>query len=278
MSAEEAQEHDQFLTARVPSHQSVRSVVKASQLLMVVAESGTGITATQAARLQGMAESTTSHLLNTLLSEGMLSRDTMKRYQLGPKIAALAVAYGQSGPSGQLLRAVRDLASRTGETAHVSGWRDGQVVALATIEGSSPVRVGRIPVELRGAEHARATGKVMLAQLAPAAFEEYLRTHRLKSQTPQTIVDEAVLRGELMAVRRSGFAMDEAEFIEGVGCVAAPIFSGRVCIACLAVSAPLERFLVNRGELTKAVLAAASRASDQGLNNGMESASMPSGS
>ena len=242
--------------ASVPHHQTVRSVVKATRLLLRIADSG-GLTAMQAAGAVGIPLGTAYHLLNTLLAEGMLSRDSARRYQLGPKIAALSVAFAHQGPSERLLDSIRQLAAGTGETAYVSVWRDGQVVAVAAIEGSSAVRVGRIHTELRGHEHARASGKVMLAHLDPNALDAYLSSHSLDALTPRTIDSERRLRSELGFVRRRGYALDDAEFTPGVGCVAAPILEGGICVGCLTISAPLERFKRNRGALIAAVVAAA---------------------
>lgn len=250
----------EFEETFVPHHQTVRSVVKATQLLLSIAESD-GLTAVQAAAVVGIPMGTAYHLLNTLLSEGMLSRDSSRRYQLGPKVAALSTAFAKCGPAEPLLAAVRRLAEMTGETAYLSAWREGEVVALAAIEGSSAVRVGRIHTELRGHEHARASGKVMLAQLEPRALDGYLATHELGALTPATIGDEARLRHELEAVRRHGVAFDEGGFTTGVGCVSAPIIEGGICIASLTISAPIERYQRNRDALSAAVREAARHAS-----------------
>ncbi|MFC7584521.1 IclR family transcriptional regulator [Nonomuraea antimicrobica] len=235
-------------------------MVKATHLLLRIADSS-GMTAADAAREVGIPLTTAYHLLNTLLAEGMLTRDSARRYGLGPKIASLSVAYARSGPSEQLLNAVRNLAEATGETAYLSGWRNGQVVALAIIEGSSAVRVGRIHAELRGFEHARASGKLMLAHLDDSALSSYLDTHELEALTPTTITDKDTLRAQLADIRRVGHSFDEAEFIEGVGCVAAPILEGDTCYGCLTISAPLDRFRKGRRVLTEAVEAAAQRES-----------------
>ena len=244
----------------VPRHQTVRSVVKATQLLCCVAESEK-LTAAQAAAALELPLQTVYNLLNTLLAEGMLSRDSARRYRLGPKIATLTIAYGKIGPSEQLLHAVRELAELTGETTYLSAWRNGDVVALAAVEGSSAVRVGRIHTELRGNEHARASGKLMLAHLEPEALDAYLAGHKLNRLTPKTIADEKKLRAQLKTIRQRGYSYDEGEFIDGVGCVAAPILDNTTCVACIGISAPVDRFQVNRQQLTEAIVNAAEQAS-----------------
>ncbi len=250
-----------FVEASVPGHQTVRSVVKATQLLLRIAERD-GLTAAQAAVEVGIPLPTAYHLLNTLLAEGMLSRDSTRHYRVGPKVATLAMAYTRNGPSEALLRVMRELSERTGETANLAGWRDGEVVAFATIEGTSAVRVGRIHIELRGSENARASGKLLLAHLDPDSLDAYIATHKLERRTPRTIVSERQLRKELEVIRQRGYAYDESEFLEGVGCVAAPIVQGGNCVSCVTISAPLERFQSNRDRLASAVVDAATSASD----------------
>lgn len=244
----------------VPVHQTVRSVVKATRLLLLVAETE-GLTVADAAREAGIPLTTAYHLINTLLTEGMLTRDSARRYRLGPKVAALSLAYAKTGPSERLLAAVRELSRATGETAYLSGWRDGQLVALATIEGTRAVRVGQIHSELRGNEHARASGKIMLAHLRPAALDMFLATHELNQLTATTVRTEHELREQLDEIRRCGYALEEAEFTEGVGCVSAPLFDGDTCYGSFTLSAPVERFRANSEFLVKTVLAAGRSAS-----------------
>jgi IclR family transcriptional regulator, acetate operon repressor len=247
--------------AEVPAHQTVRSVVKATRLLLCIAESD-GLMAAQVAKACALPLGTAYNLLNTLLAEGMLARDSTRRYTLGPKLAALSLGYARRGPSEQTLLLLRRLAESTGETAYVSAWQAGEVVAVAAIEGSSAVRVGRIHTELRGHEHARASGKVMLAQLEPRELDAYLATHPLVALTPATTVREGDLRAQLQVIRRTGVAVDLAEFTPGVGCVSAPIWQGHACVAACTIAAPLERLEQNRAELAHAVTEAAQAVSN----------------
>jgi IclR family transcriptional regulator, acetate operon repressor len=244
----------------VPRHHRVLAVVKAMQLLVRIGEAPGGLAVADAAREIGIPLTTAYHIVNTMLSEGFLTRDSSRRYTLGPKVATLAAAYERGGPPQALLAELRSLASATGETAYLSAWRDNQVIALATIEGSNAVRVGgAIHTELRGLEHARAAGKAMLACLPPDDLEAYLETHDLTKVTANTITDRAVLIRQVESIRKNGYAIEEAEFTEGVGCVAAPILQGRTCIGCFTISAPIDRFNRDRTVLVAAALEAANR-------------------
>lgn len=251
---------DEF-DSRVPRHQTVKSVVKASRLLIAISQHD-GITAADVAREVELPLATAYHLLNTLMAEGMLIRDSARRYYLGPKIATLALAYTRSGPSEQVLSAVRHLAEQTGETAYFSGWRDGQVVALAAIEGSSAVRVGHINSELRGAEHARASGKMMLAFLEDNAQAQWLATHQLTAVTTTTITDEPTLLAQLRHIKNVGHSVEEEEFLDGVGCVSAPVMNDEACYGCITISAPIDRFRATQDRLTSAVMSTAAAVSN----------------
>jgi len=243
----------------VPRHQTVKAVVKATSLLLRIADAPEGLSVADAAREVGIPLNTAYHLINTLLTEGFLSRDSSRRYRIGPRVATLAVAYSRIGPPDRLLAEVRELAATSGETAYLSSWRDGEVVALATIEGSNTVRVGGIHTELRGAEHARASGKLMLAYLNPVELESYLVDRILERLTPATVVDEQQLRSQLLTIRKVGYALEEAEFVDGVGCVSAPILEGSTCTGCITVSAPVERYKREQSRLIAATVAAGKR-------------------
>ncbi|CAA9589512.1 MAG: hypothetical protein AVDCRST_MAG88-4594, partial [uncultured Thermomicrobiales bacterium] len=65
--------------------------------------------------------------------------------------------------------------------------------------------------------------------------------------TPRTITSPEVMRHHLEEVRRRGFAWDDEERLEGVRCVAAPVFGGdgavggAVSIAAPSLRTPWER-------------------------------------
>lgn len=201
---------------------------------------------------------TAYHLLNTLTAEGLLTKLKDRRYRLGPKIGLLAEAFAaQMAAPERLLQCVRALAERTGETAYLSDWRDGEVMVLSFVEGRRAVRVSGVHIGSGGQAHARASGKAMLAALPPAELDEYLGGRRLHACTDRTITSKQVLRDELERIRLQGHAIDDEEFVEGVGCVGAPVADGRIA---LAVSAPIGEFRKHRSELVAAVTAIAADA------------------
>jgi IclR family acetate operon transcriptional repressor len=233
----------------------IRSVARASQLLLWVAGQAHGATAKEVAAAQGLALPTTYHLLNTLVDEGLLAKDGQRRYILGSSTAILVEAYlrGKSVPE-TLLAALRELARQTEETAYLADWGDHDIRVLASVEGSHLVRVAEVGSGPYYHGHARANGKVLLAYATPEMRQVYLQTHPLVRLTDHTICDPEQLEQEFKRIRQRGHAYDQEEFAVGVSCVAAPLLMNGHLIGALGLSVPTQRFKKRRAELTKTLL------------------------
>jgi DNA-binding IclR family transcriptional regulator len=246
-------------TTRQPTR--IRSVSKAISVLSYVAGQEAPRPARQVADALGLPIATAYHLLDTLVDEGMLSKDERRLYGLGPRVGALADAYHrQTAPPPRLLAALRAIAEETGETAYLSSRRRDDVVLIQAIEGRHPVRVAGLHTGYGANLHARASGKVLMAFATPDLFERYVARQPLHALTPNTITDADTLRHELDRIRERGYGLDEEEFALGVTCVAAPIFDGATAIAALTVAAPTGRFVEANEVLVAAVLRAAASA------------------
>ena len=187
-------------TAEVSGGTRIQSVSRASQILLWVAQQAHGATAKDIAAAQGLTLPTTYHLVNTLVDQGLLTKDAARHYVLGGATAVLAQAYlrGKS-VSESLLAALRELAGRTHETAYMADWGEHDIRVLASVEGSQLVRVAEVASGPYDHGHARANGKVLLAYAWPEIREAYLRTHGLVRVTDATIVDPDELQRELRA-------------------------------------------------------------------------------
>jgi IclR family acetate operon transcriptional repressor len=236
----------------------IRSVARASRLLLLLAEQPSGLTAKESALALDFPLATTHHLLATLAAEGLVAKDSQRRYHLGPIVGALADAFlHRIEPSERYLAALRRLAEETGETAYLTGWKHGEIAVLSSIEGRNAVRVSGLHVGFQSHAHARAGGKLLLAFAHASTLAAYCSAHPLERLTARTITDEADLRRELERTRRRGYAIDEGEFQEGVACVAAPVVEGGLAAVALGISAPIERFRQRRRELIEATVGAA---------------------
>ena len=236
----------------------LRTVDRALSLLEFVASAAVEPTAKEAATKLGVHVATCYHLVNTLERRGYLVKGPRGSLRLGWKIAAVHQSFvSKMQPRGDFLSVLRNLSRQTEETAYLAGWRDGDVVLEAVVEGPRPVRVTGLYVGLRGDAHCRASGKAILAYLPEDALEKFVSEKPLTARTPNTITNPEELRRALIEVRRQGYALDREEFAIGLGCVAAPYFDAKGEVAgAVTVSAPVPRFYEFLGSLTKAVLSA----------------------
>ena len=89
-----------------------------------------------------------------------------------------------------------------------------------------------------------APGKAILAHWGEARLAEWFhgRGKHLKRFTATTVTRREDLVRELEEIRISGYAPDRAEGVEGIHCVAVPVFDEyRQPIAAITVMAPLTR-------------------------------------
>ena len=229
---------------------TIRSVARASRILVHLGGQSDGGTAGQIAAAVGLPLPTAYHLLGTLVSERLLIKDSRRRYRLGPAIGAISDAFvRQFSPPEYLVGPLHQLADETGETGYVCAWTHDRITVLASVEGQNAVRVSDIHLGYMETAHARAAGKLLLAFAPEELRTAYLRANPLTAVTPRTIVQADEFELELERTRLRGYAVDEEEFREGVACVSAPVLDGGTPIAAYSISAPVDRFRQRRDEL-----------------------------
>jgi len=223
----------------------VQSALRAISILLAVSESPNGLKVKDITDKLGLSRQVTYHLIHTLLATGIIRKNENNRYVLG--LASVAIAEGfhrQLAPPEHLARRVRAIVAATEEAAYASGWVDGEIVALATARGQSPVGAAQIPQGYSGHAHARAAGKLLLAMIEQSVCENYLDSHPRLARTSKTITDRQKLLAEFRKIRQHGYAIDDEEFHEGIRCLAVPIegLGGRFV---LGISVPSTRFKQN---------------------------------
>lgn len=232
----------------------IQSVSRAASLLLLVAENSTDGSGKTLAAATGLATPTAHHLLNTLVEEGLLAKDSSAKYSLGPRTALLADAFSRDMRLPQYLQEpLKRLAGSTGDTSYVAGFRQGEIRILGSVEGMGPVRVSVPHTGPYLDAPARATGKLLLALSGPDVYERHLRAP-LRPLTPTTITDPDELREEFELILKQGYALDNEEYQAGVKCVSAPMMDGATTVAAFSVSVPTQRFDSHRDELINAVL------------------------
>lgn len=224
----------------------VQSLARAFSILEEIARNRDGIGLAELSKRVGLHNSTTFHLVKTMVSLGYVRQmKDSKRYRIGRPLFALAASALDEVEMVSLATPIlEELSCETGESAHFSVRLEDAVVVLARTGGKGAFQLTDRAGAVRPA-HCTALGKIMLAALTPDQFEQFLTRAELRAHTPKSITSADLLRREIVEVRRSGVAMDDGEFDSEVRCAALPVrdFSGQV-IGAIGISGPIWRLSI----------------------------------
>jgi len=136
---------------------------------------------------------------------------------------------------------MRTLLVRYSETVNLGSLDGSQVTYLDVAQSRSALPIAAFPGD-RNPVHSTALGKAILAFLPEPQIKSILGDSPLIKRTSNTITEQHRLLEHLALIRGERVALDQEENVDGVTCVAAPIFGprGRV-IAAFSVSGPVSR-------------------------------------
>ena len=242
----------------------VQSIGRAFAILEEIARNRDGIGLAELSKRVGLHNSTTFHLVKTMVSLGYVRQlKDSKRYRVGRPLFALAAsALDELEMTSLATPVLEDLSHETGESAHFSVRMGDAVVVLARTSGPGAFQLTDRVGVVRPA-HCTALGKIMLAGLSEEQFDRFLARADMKAHTPNSIVTPEALRREIAEVRRTGTAIDNGEFDSELRCVAVPVrdFSGAV-VGAIGISGPVWRLSIEALRArTRVVRAAADRLS-----------------
>jgi IclR family KDG regulon transcriptional repressor len=244
--------------------EGLSSVGNAARLLKVFLSREKELGVSELARRLGLGKSTVHRLLTTLVSEGLIEKDSQTgNYRLGIVMfelgEAVRVHMDLHTACGPILASLRE---ETHESCQVGVLDGHEVVYVDRLESSQALRLfnetgRRVPV------HCTSSGKVLLAYLPEGELVRVLASAPLTRLTSRTIVDGDALHDELRRVRRRGWAEAVEERETGVASIAAPVrnVAGEV-VAAISIGAPLARLgAAHRKRLAPFVLEAGEAAS-----------------
>jgi DNA-binding IclR family transcriptional regulator len=224
----------------------VQSIGRAFAILEEVARNRDGIALADLSKRVGLHNSTTFHLVKTMVSLGYIRQiKESKRYRIGRPLFALAAsALDEMEMVSMATPVLDDLSRETGESSHFASRMSDAVVVMARTPGPGAFQLTDRVGVVRPA-YCTALGKVILAALRPDQLDRYLDRIELKALTSKTITSPQRLRRELQDVRRVGIAFDDGEFNNEVRCAAMPVydFSGQV-VGAIGISGPVWRLSI----------------------------------
>lgn len=241
--------------ARLTSSEST-SIDQALNILEIFSEKNTNLGVTEISKTLKMSISTAHRTLLILKRRGYVEQDSRRgKYKLGLKVFELSCVFqNQTYFIEVAMPHLEHLASLANETINLAVLDQNQreIVYIAKI-GSSEVLRTDIQIGTRLLAHCTALGKVLLAHLPESQLRKRFPPHTdIPTYTSNSLSNTDELRKCLEQVGRSGFAIDNEEFKEGVKCIAAPLraLSGKV-VAAISIAAPTSRCSPKRTEELK---------------------------
>jgi len=215
--------------------------MKALRLLVHVARGKDPVALSELSRTLGLPKPTTYRLVRALERAGFVQRDPLtRRYLVGSLFEDIALSALRFGAGHSARRMLMDqLAQRLGARINLVVLRSGNLSFVEWVESTTPLRVDIDPATSMPV-HCTASGKLLLAFGPTELRDGVLRSAPFPALTKNTLTTARALKRELMEIHGRGYAEDNEELLQGVNCIAVPVYNrnGDV-VAGLAAMAPV---------------------------------------
>ncbi|HCC34678.1 MAG TPA: IclR family transcriptional regulator [Ruminococcaceae bacterium] len=203
----------------------VQSVGRALLIVELLAEAKREMSLTEISKKMGWPKSTVHGLISTMRDFQIVEQSTATgRYKLGVRLFELGNIVSRSWDVSAAAKPyMQALNAALGEMVQLATERDGEVLYLDKYESNRMIRIVS-DIGMRLPMHCSGLGKVLLAYKSDAEVKRIISQKGLKRMTSRTICGAEELAKELKKVRAQGYAMDDREIMEGLRCVAVPIF------------------------------------------------------
>lgn len=248
----------------------IQSIAVGFRLLRALEEAGRPVPLKTVAALAGMPASKAHLYMTSFVQVGLVAQDPQSmHYGLGPYAVQLGLAALRQVDVVDAARDVlEDLQRATGLSVFLSilGNRGPVIVAKCdgVVQAPMSIRVGYVlPL------HASATGRVLLAHLAPAAAE---RISPRADDDPEGLLARA--EASLPQIRAAGVATSDSQVNAGFAAVSGPIFdhAGDIAAAITAIGMRDQVDLDPAGQIAHLVREAAAVISRRIGHSGFSSA------
>jgi len=238
-----------------------KSAARTIDIIRLLAEKGAPLTLTEISKSLGIPKTSTLDILTTLMERKIIEyeNEQFKTFQLGLGLFEVTLRALGKRDIHRVARPYLDqILESTGETVYLAVENNGEVVYLEKVEGSSAVRYSadlgaRLPLYCTG------LGKAILAAYPEDRVREMLAGSRMRTFTSYTITNLMDLQEELAATRKRGYAIDNQEVVEGIFCVAAPIYGeGDKPVAAISIASGFS--MLQGGKMNKLGMLVAEKA------------------
>jgi len=202
-----------------------KTIQKGFSIINLFDQTHTRRSLTEISKVLDINTTSTYRYVNTLVELGYLKKaSNSKTIKLGSKALSLGYQFLQGF---ELLQCIKPLIDRTYQELGITidtVLREGDsLIALYRRESKSTINF-RHPLVSKSI-YARATGKVVLANMATDDFLDFISKAKLVAKTKNTIVNANDLIADLELTQKRGYALANEEYLPGLNAIAAPLFN-----------------------------------------------------
>lgn len=184
-------------------------------------------TLTEVSEFLEVHKSTALRMLQSLEASRFVRRQPDGRYTIGFGL----ISIGQSALEKYDLRTIARphlvrLSERYGHTVHLAQLTGDQVIYVDKLDGEGAVRM-RSRVGRAAELHTAGVSKMILASLPEEQLRVLLAQATFQRFTATTITSTGEFRDQLEEIADRGWAEDDGEYEDYLGCIAAPIRNSR---------------------------------------------------
>lgn len=254
----------------------VPSLVRALQIFELLAKEPGVLGISEMASRLDLPKNSVFRITTTLVDHGYLHRDPdQKVFTLSHKLLALGyAAIDEANLVEKALKSMHQLCGLTQETVLLGVLSGGQGIVVEQILSPSAIKV-MVEIGHQFPLHSSAPGKIFMAYMDAERRDTILDQMDFTRFTDRTITERSAYLLELARVRETGYALDQGEEVDGIHCIAAPIWNRRgQAIASIWVTGPSTRLKKSSFEkVRRLVMEQARQISLQiGWTNSMEDA------
>lgn len=216
---------------------------------------------TEISRHLGLAKSTVSRILSTLVEESILDKDPVSgRYRLGPLLLELGLVASELNPvirhADPVLRWLRDA---THESSYLLLLDEYDTVCVASYESSSGAQIRK---GIRAPLGNNIGGLTILSFLDPELFA--LALEHTANRTKPSSQQVAQIHTTVEDIQTMGYACHEEPRSAGLLTIACPIFTPRGAVtAAVAITGPVQGLTRQHHQGQPALIQALSKAAQQ---------------
>ena len=204
----------------------VPNLERALRILELLSENPAGLTITQVTDILKVSRNSIFRITSTLLDAQYITRDeSTKVFQLTQKLLTMGyTSIGEQTLIEKALSHMRNLRDLFGETVPLGILHGNEGLVIEEVSGTHSFRFVLEPGR-KFQLHTSAPGKALIAFLPEEEREKIIKKIQYHKYNERTIDTADEYRRRLEEVRDKGYSIDNAEEIEGMHCVGAPIFN-----------------------------------------------------